>query len=329
MRKWGASVPWNAPAPCGLGQQSTEPTVNEQGAFDVGKTDFDRMTPLASRDGKVNQDYSSWVGRCQQATDILEPARSNALRAALGEDANLAVGAPLPLLHHWLYFWDVRPPEGLGHDGHPARGGFLPPVPLPRRMWAGGRLKFLQPLRVGEQVTRVSTISKVEAKSGKSGDLVFVTVEHRLSSASGIAVIEEQDIVYREAAIAGSAVAPSSQSPAPIAAWQRTIVPDTVLLFRYSALTMNSHRIHFDRSYAIDEEAYPALVVHGPLQATLLASLAARNLVRPIASFDFRGMAPAFDGAELHICGEATHAGASLWTEQSGCKNMVATVTCA
>lgn len=276
----------------------------------------------------MSEDFSAWVGRREQVTDVLEPARTNALRSAIGESAPLAHGAPLPLLHHWLYFWDVRAPEGLGADGHPARGGFLPPVPLPRRMWAGGRVKFLKPLLVGERVTRVSTILKVESKSGRSGNLVFVTVEHQLSGQQGLALVEEQDIVYREAAAPGSITRPSGEGPEPAAPWRRDIFPDAVLLFRYSALTMNGHRIHYDRPYAMNEEAYPALVVHGPLQATLLAGLAAQNLAAPITGFDYRGQVPAFDGTMLHVCGEPTETGASVWTEQGGGKNMVATVTC-
>ncbi len=276
----------------------------------------------------MSEDFSAWVGRRELAADVIEPARTNALGAALGQAAPLATGDPLPLLHHWLYFWDVRPPEGLGSDGHPARGGFLPPVPLPRRMWAGGRLKFLRPLRVGEGVTRASTILKVEAKSGRSGNLVFVTVEHRLSGDQGLAVIEEQDLVYREAAVPGSVAAPAGEAQPSGAAWRRDVFPDAVLLFRYSALTMNGHRIHYDRPYAMDEEAYPGLVVHGPLQATLLAGLAVQHLKAPITSFDFRGMSPASDRTLLHVCGEPTEAGASLWTEQAGAKAMTATVTC-
>ena len=276
----------------------------------------------------MSDDFSGWVGRSKTVTDILEPARTNALRVALGQGAPLPAGAPLPLLHHWLYFWDVRPPEGLGSDGHPARGGFLPPVPLPRRMWAGGRLKFLLPLHIGERVTRSSTIVKVEAKSGKSGNLVFVTVEHEISGEQGIAVIEEQDIVYREAAAPGSIVLPTSLAAGPKAQWHAEAFPDTLLLFRYSALTMNGHRIHYDRPYAMDEEAYPALVVHGPLQATLLADLATRNLKDPITGFEFRGQSPAFSGTMIHVCGNAAGAGATLWTTQGAAKNMVATVTC-
>jgi 3-methylfumaryl-CoA hydratase len=277
----------------------------------------------------MSEDFSAWVGRSEELVDVLEPARSNALRAALGETEPLAAGAEMPLLHHWLYFWNVQPPAGLGPDGHPAKGGFLPPVSLPRRMWAGGRLKFHAPLALGETVTKISTILKVEAKSGKSGNLVFVTVEHRLAGRQGLAITEEQDIVYREAAAAGSIAGPIETGEAPAAAWRREIDPNSVLLFRYSALTMNGHRIHYDRPYAMGEEAYPALVVHGPLQATLLADLAVKTFDKPLATFDFRGMSPAFDGTTLHVCGEATEGGASLWTQQGATKNMTATVTCA
>jgi len=276
----------------------------------------------------MSEDYTAWVGRSEAAADVLTPDRTNALRAALGEPEALAPGAPLPPLHHWLYFWDVRPPVGLGPDGHPKRGGFLPPVPSPRRMWAGGRLKFLAPLRVGERVARTSTILKVEAKSGRSGDLIFVTVEHRISGEQGLAVVEEQDLVYREAAQPGAMAAPVGDGSPPAAPWRREVVPDSVLLFRYSALTMNGHRIHYDRPYAIDEEAYPGLVVHGPLQATLLLDLATRHLPRPVTGFDFRGQSPAFDGTKLQVCGEPSETGASLWTEQAGTRNMVATATC-
>jgi 3-methylfumaryl-CoA hydratase len=277
----------------------------------------------------MSEDFSAWVGRREEVSDTLDPARSNALSAAIGDSAGGAAGEALPLLHHWVYFWNVQPPKALGVDGHPLRGGFLPPVPLPRRMWAGGRLRFLKPLVLGEAVSRVSTILKVEAKSGRSGDLVFVTVEHRISDDSGVALIEEQDLVYREPAAPGTVSAPAiSAHIEPNSSWRRDILPDTVLLFRYSALTMNGHRIHYDRSYAIDEEAYPALVVHGPLQATLLIDLAARNLDAPIATFRFRAQAPAFDGIPVHACGEVTEDGANLWTEQAGDKRMVASVTC-
>ncbi len=276
----------------------------------------------------MNEDFSGWIGRQETASDVLEPTRANALRKALGETGPLETGDALPLLYHWLYFWNVQSPHALGPDGHPAKGGFLPPVALPRRMWAGGRLKFRQPLMIGQRVKRTSTILSVEAKTGKSGNLVFVTVEHALSSSQGMAIVEEQDIVYREPALPRVAVAAAAEIAPPVAQWHRDVMPDTVLLFRYSALTMNGHRIHYDRPYAMGEEAYPALVVHGPLQATLLADLAARNLNSAVTGFDFRGQSPAFDGALLHLRGESSPDGARLWTEQDGVKNMIATVTC-
>lgn len=269
-------------------------------------------------------DLSAWIGRSQTLTDVLEPARSNALNAALGGDGAGRAGDALPLLHHWLYFWDVKPPSGLGVDGHPAKGGFLPPVPLPRRMWAGGRLTFHGDLRLGEEVRKTSTITAVTEKTGKSGTLVFVTVRHELAGGEGLAISEEQDLVYRDPA-AASLPLPQG-APAPAAAWVETIDPDPVLLFRYSALTMNGHRIHYDRPYAIDEEAYPALVVHGPLQATLLLRLASSRLEAAVTGFDFRGQQPAFDGLPLHVCGEPTQDGAEVWTQQGGGRNMIATV---
>ena len=266
-------------------------------------------------------EFEDWIGRSQSVTDVLDPARSNALDVALGGEGALKAGDAMPLLHHWLYFWDVKPPAGLGVDGHPAKGGFLPPVPLPRRMWAGGRLSFHRPLLLGATVTKTSTITAVKEKTGKTGTLVFVTVRHELD---GGAVIEEQDLVYREPA-AGSLPAPVP-TDAPAVPWVETVNPDTVLLFRYSALTMNGHRIHYDRPYAMDEEAYPALVVHGPLQATLLLRLAASRLDAPVTGFDFRGQQPAFDGALLHVCGEPSADGAEVWTQQGEARNMVATV---
>ncbi len=281
------------------------------------------------------EDFSSWVGRSEEVIDVLEPLRSNALRAALGnaagdtadESGPLKVGDAMPVLHHWLYFWNVLPAAALGPDGHPAKGGFLPPVPLPRRMWAGGRVKFIAPLLLGEQAAKLSTIKSVVAKSGKSGDLIFVTVEHRLSGSNGLAVIEEQDLVYKGETAPGAISAPAASGPGPTAPWHAQVMPDPVLLFRYSALTMNGHRIHYDLPYAQAVEAYPGLVVHGPLQATLLADLALRSLGKPLTSFDFRGQAPAFAGTLLDLCGEASEGGGALWTEQSGAKNMVATAT--
>jgi 3-methylfumaryl-CoA hydratase len=275
----------------------------------------------------VNDDYSTWIGRQEVVADTLEAPRASALRAALGVAEPLHLGETLPTLYHWLYFWNVLPPTALGPDGHPAKGGFLPPIPLPRRMWAGGRIKFLNPLIIGERVTRTSTILKIETKIGKSGTLVFVTIEHQLSGEASLSLVEEQDIVYREPAPAAASSPPTNSSTLPSSEWHRSINPDPILLFRYSALTMNGHRIHYDRPYATNTENYPALVVHGPLQATLMADLFERNAQKTVTGFEFRGQSPAYDTAPLSICGTATVGGANLWTEQGGVKAMVATAT--
>ena len=275
----------------------------------------------------MSEDFSGWIGRTEERGDTMDAARSNALTAALGVETAFAAGDVLPPLHHFLHFWDVRPPADLGADGHPAKGGFLPPVPLPRRMWAGGRIAFHQPLHFGERITKLSTIRSITAKSGKSGDLVFVTVEHALSGESGLAITEEQDLVYRGAAAPGSIAAPTDSADEPHADARRVIFPDEVLLLRYSALTMNGHRIHYDLPYAQGEEAYPALVVHGPLMATCLAAMAQRELGGTLSTFSYRGQSPAFAGHTLHICGDRTDEGLQLWTQQGGGKCMVATAT--
>ena len=221
-------------------------------------------------------------------------------RLVHGLAATLGVEQPdvLPPLWHWMLFQDWVPAAGLGPDGHPRRGGFLPPVhDLPRRMWAGGRVRFQAPLHTGEAVTRTSTILDVVEKQGGSGRLVFVTVGHRIEGPSGIAIEEEQDIVYRGAE--GTAVKPSAvATPAPAGARRMQVLSDPVLLFRYSALTGNGHRIHYDMDYVREEEGYPGLVVHGPLQATWLAGLlAAERLTR----FSYRGRRPAFHGCPLRL----------------------------
>jgi 3-methylfumaryl-CoA hydratase len=183
----------------------------------------------------------------------------------------------LPELWHWLYFLPHARQSEIGPDGHPKRGGFLPPVPLPRRMWAGGRLEWIKPLVVGDAIERTSTIQSVTHKSGRTGDLIFVLVRHEISNAAGIALTEEHDIVYRDAP------APDDKPVTPTAApsdatWTKTIHPDDVLLFRYSALTFNGHRIHYDRRYVTEVEGYPGLIVHGPLIATLLVDLVRQSI---------------------------------------------------
>ncbi|HEX6005650.1 MAG TPA: MaoC family dehydratase N-terminal domain-containing protein, partial [Burkholderiales bacterium] len=221
-------------------------------------------------------------------------------------------GDPLPPLWHWLYFLPLHRQSAIGPDGHAKRGDFLPPVPLPRRMWAGGRFTFTAPLRVGERIGRKSQIVGVTSKQGRSGPLVFVVVRHQILGSSGVAIVEEHDIVYRGDAAPGER--PPQPPPAPPdAAWSREIRPDPVLLFRYSALTFNGHRIHYDRSYVTEVEGYPGLVVHGPLIATLLTDLLRRR--RPdarIAAFWFRAVSPLFDTAPFLVGGQPSAEGSSI-----------------
>ncbi|RYY55639.1 MAG: acyl-CoA dehydrogenase, partial [Comamonadaceae bacterium] len=203
----------------------------------------------------------------------------------------------------------------LGPDGHARLGGFLPPVPLPRRMWAGGRLQWHAPLRVGDAVQRTSRIVSVTHKAGRTGDLVFVLVRHEVRNGAGLALSEEHDIVYRAAAQPGDPAPPPQAAPAQ-AAWSREIVPDDVLLFRYSALTFNGHRIHYDRKYVTEVEGYPGLIVHGPLIAALLADLARRG--KPgatLASFSFKAVRPTFDLHPFRVNGRPSADGrsAQLW----------------
>jgi len=267
--------------------------------------------------------YASFVGRTQVQADRIEGARVAALMATIGRELAFADGDEAPLLSHWLHFWDVRPPAGLGVDGHPARGDFLPPILLPRRMWAGGRLRFARPLLIGSTVTRHSTIRSVTEKRGRTGAMTFVTVEHVLSDAKGVLIAEEQDIVYRDAPVPGVAAVPPSQNGAELADWREEVHVDPVLLFRYSALTMNGHRIHYDRDYAVGQEGYAGLVVQGPLQATLLAHLA-RQHGGPLVSFAFRGVAPAIDLQPIVACGKRDGGDVKLWIEQGSGQTMTA-----
>lgn len=255
----------------------------------------------------THQDY---IGRSQTQQDEVSPRLVQGLAATLG------VAAPdaLPPLWHWMLFQDWVPPDAIGPDGHPRRGGFLPPVhDLPRRMWAGGRVRFLAPLRPGDPVRRTSTIDAVTEKQGGSGRLVFVTVSHRIEGPAGLAVDEQQDIVYRGMEGAAVKAAPAAE-PAPPGALAQDVLPDPVLLFRYSALTGNGHRIHYDMDYVREVEGYPGLIVHGPLQATWLAGLLHG---RGVASFSFRGRRPAFHGAPMRLQAWDTGAGWALRTLDS------------
>jgi 3-methylfumaryl-CoA hydratase len=275
----------------------------------------------------MSVDLKAWIGRREERRERLEPARTRALLAALEQPADLTDGDVLPPLFHWLHFWDPKPPSQTGPDGHPARGGFLPPVTLPRRMWAGGQVEFVSPLRLGETAQKVSTIDDVQEKTGRTGALIFVTVRHELHGPAGLAIRERQDLVYREPAPAAAPAAapPPVGEPEP-ADWREPRDTGPVLLFRYSALTLNSHRIHYDRPYAIAEEGYEGLVVHGPLQATLMTGLAAQRLGAPVR-LDYRAMTPAIDLHSIAVCGRRDGALADIWVEQHGRRTMTGTLT--
>jgi 3-methylfumaryl-CoA hydratase len=237
-----------------------------------------------------------WLGRTEEASDQVALERVRALQATLERPAEpLREGDPLPPLWHWLFFWAIAPRSGLGRDGHPALGGFLPPLGPVRRMWAGSRLRFHAALVIGEPVARRSTIADIRLKTGRSGHLAFVTVRHEISGRAGLAIADEHDIVYREDTGAPTAERPAEPAPDD-PAFSEPQLADPVLLFRYSALTFNGHRIHYDRPYAIEVEGYRGLVVHGPLLATLMVDLAVRSRPeRPLATFEFRGRRPVID----------------------------------
>lgn len=262
----------------------------------------------------------SWIGKTETRTDHVTAAPVALLSATLDrEDPSPRAGDPIPPLWHWLYFLPVHRMSQLGPDGHVHRGGFLPPVPLPRRMYAGGRLEFRRPLRVGDTVSRVSRVEDVSHKEGRTGSLVFVKVRHEISNHDGVALTEEHDIVYRNNAQPGQARPDPQRAPGE-AAWSRQIRADEVLLFRYSALTFNGHRIHYDRRYATEVEGYPGLVVHGPLIATLLADLLWRQRSdQTVTSFAFRAVRPLFDTAPFKLCGNLDSDGKTvrLWAADS------------
>jgi 3-methylfumaryl-CoA hydratase len=259
-----------------------------------------------------------WIGRSTQASDIVTAQLTKGLRATLF----LPIGEPkagdaAPFTVHWCLAQPVFPMSELGPDGHPSRGGFLPPVPLPRRMWAGGELEFLDGLRVGDEVSRTSRIADVTMKTGSTGQLCFVSVDHLIATTRGPAIRERQDIVYRDASPASPAPERPT-APPPAARHRETHMADAVLLFRYSALTFNGHRIHYDRDYVTRVEGYPGLVFHGPMQAALLVEFAARlHGGQAPGKFRYRGVQPLFEGSEFSVNANETDAGMELWTANS------------
>lgn len=260
-------------------------------------------------------DLQTWIGREQESVDRIAAFTVRAMAATLDIDPAPQPGDPLPPGWQWLFFNPTARASALGVDGHPQRGGFLPPIELPRRMWAGSRIRYLSELPVEAPATRRSRILKIESKSGKRGSLVFVTVAHSIECEGVTCITEEQDLVFREATIGTAASESQPQRYDGVPQWSRSVLPDTTLLFRYSALTFNGHRIHYDQTYARNEEAYPDLVVHGPLTATLLQQFALEHGGgRRLTGFDFRGVAPLFVGRAFQLEGHASDEGTlALW----------------
>lgn len=278
-------------------------------------------------------DLQAWIGRSETVQDHIGATPVQALNATLDHPAiDVPAGTPLPPLWHWLYFLPLHRQSEIGADGHARRGGFLPPVPLPRRMWAGSQFEFRAPVQVGDAVERRSCIDDVTLKQGRTGPLVFVKVRHevRCNAAEEPAIVEFHDIVYREARQPGD-VEPPPQRAETGAPWQREVVPDDVLLFRYSALTFNGHRIHYDRKYVTEVEGYPGLIVHGPLIATLLMDLLRRNAPdAQVATFRFKAVRPTFDLHPFKLNGQRHGNEVRLWAQDhEGWLTMDATATLA
>jgi 3-methylfumaryl-CoA hydratase len=260
------------------------------------------------------QKLDDWLDKQEVVKDDITAFPLKAMAATLDREES---GDSVPPLWHWLYFLPVAPMSEVGPDGHPKRGGFLPPVPLPRRMWAGGRLTFHAPLKVGEHATRTSTIANIEDKTGRSGRLVFVTVQHTIEAGGELKLEEEHDIVYRDAPQEG-ARPPQPQLAPEGETWRRTIDADAVMLFRYSALTFNGHRIHYDHPYVTEVEGYPGLIVHGPLIATLLVDLVRREQPEAtLQNFAFKAVRPTFAGQAFTVCGKPSADGKliELWAK--------------
>src|SRR5260221_9654988 len=265
---------------------------------------------------KLDLDHlRQWIGKSTEASDTVTAQLVKALRATLFQDiGEPKAGDAAPWPTHWCLAQPVFPMSMLGPDGHPTRGGFLPPVPLPRRMWAGGELAFLDAVRVGDEVTRTSRIADVTMKTGSTGALCFVAVEHTIATPRGVAIRERQDIVYRDLSAAQPSAPAKPAPPPPVAKHRESHMADPVLLFRYSALTFNGHRIHYDRDYVTKVEGYPCLVFHGPLQAALIVELAARlhGGAAP-KKLGYRGVQPLFESSEFTVNANKAASGMELW----------------
>lgn len=257
-------------------------------------------------------DYTDWIDRTETRSDLISPFPARALAALAQAPTVPEKGDDLPPGWQWLYFLDTPSPEQTGPDGHPRRGGFLPPITLERRMWAAGGFEIIRPLTIGEPAERTSRIVSITPKSGASGEMIFVVLEHLIHQAGELRLREDQTLVYRAMPTGPTEIQPPATPPP--GDWSASAPTDPATLFRFSALTYNGHRIHYDAAYARDVEHYPALVVHGPFLATLLLNLVAHN--RPDASvrrFEFRAVSPIFSGDGLKLHGSAAAEGAELW----------------
>jgi 3-methylfumaryl-CoA hydratase len=268
--------------------------------------------------GAIDIDFlRGWIGREEVAIRRASADLETRFGALLDRDPSAPLPAHIFPVSHWLHFLPPARHSEIDSDGHPRRGGFLPPVPLPRRMWAGSRVRFLAPIPVDAMMEHRSVIADVRHKGGATGDLVFVTVHHRIVVDGITAIEDEQDIVYRTPPAPGQAAAPLG-APVGLGDLSRRVTPDTVMLFRHSALMFNGHRIHYDRDYARDVEGYAGLVVQGPLVAALLLDhflTAAPD--RPVARFAFRAQRPLLDTAPFDLCLGWTETGARLWTRDA------------
>jgi 3-methylfumaryl-CoA hydratase len=270
--------------------------------------------------------FDDWIGRTEFATDIAAREPLKRLAALLDHESPPWPEEEVPPLAHWLYFLPRAPQSAIGPDGHPLRGDFLPPIPLPRRMWAGSRVAFQKPLTVGAAILRRSTIADIREKQGAGGQMAFVTIRHEISGESGPAIVEEQDIVFRDAA---PNVAGKSTMELSVPELTRDIALDSSALFRFSALTFNAHRIHYDRDYARDIEFYPGLVVQGPFTAVLLLDLFLQNHSGArLSHMAVRALRPLFDGAPIRLCLARDGARVKLWAlDPTGRAAMTAELT--
>lgn len=256
-----------------------------------------------------------WINKTTEAEDTIRLQPANFMEATLNRPPKLKEGDNLPPLWHWVYFLEAKPESDLGRDAHPKKGDFLPPIQLPRRMWAGGRFTFYNDLVIGEKAKKITTIKKIVEKEGSTGPLCFITLEHKIYSKDEISIIEEQDLVYLQDQ-QGSKSLPLAQNNVEKADFSQEIHPSAILLFRYSALTFNGHRIHYDLDYAKNVEGYDGLVFHGPLTATLLLDLALKERKQPIKKYSFRGIAPLSNLDCFWIEGKSEDNAAILWARR-------------